>query len=406
MAGPLRLSRIARSPLLTPALDAIAVSAVSVVPLNLVAALSVQIAAELHFTAGALGAASAAFFGSQAVCSPFVGRLVDAVGARPAMRLTSLLVALNLAVSGAFTASLGTLMISLMVAGAVNALAQPATNQFVAERIPFRRQGSAYGAKQSAIPVASLAAGLAVPALGLTIGWRWTFVVFAVVAGCLALRSPGGRRSMGAAPIPAARPTTLTRRSLVVLSVSSGLAAACGSSLGVFLVQGAVADGWTEGGAGLLLATASIFGVIGRFVAGVRADHRDGRHLRVVSLMMAGGAIGTALMATGVPAAFVVGAVVAYGVGWGWPGLFIFAVVRLNSSRPAAATAFTQGGTAIGAVAGPVCFGLWVDTHSFATAWAGVACVLLIAGAVGWLARRMIIAEDPFGDAVPFAQPT
>ncbi|GAB3306835.1 MFS transporter [Epidermidibacterium keratini] len=387
-----------RSPLLAAAADAIAISAISVIPLNLVAALSIQIALDLHFSVGALGAASAAFFGSQAAFSPFVGRIVDRLGSVRSMRLTAVLVALNLGVSAAATRSLATLMVTLVVAGAINALAQPATNQFVAERIPFRRQGSAYGAKQSAIPVASLAAGLAVPALGLTIGWRWTFTAFALTAALLAIRRPGGRQRRSSPPQPSPRALVMLRRgSLVLLSISSGLAAACGSSLSVFLVQGAVATGWSEAAAGLLLATASLFGVVGRFAAGVRADHRDGRHLVVVAAMMICGATGAALMAVGQPVVFVIGAIVSYGVGWGWPGLFIFAVVRLNSARPAAATAFVQGGTAIGAVSGPVAFGLWVGEQSFASAWAAVAVLLVIAGLVGIAARRRIVREDPFG---------
>ena len=178
--------------------------------------------------------------------------------------------------------SFTTLLILLTVAGAINALTQPATNLYVAQRIHVDRQGAAYGAKYSAIPMASLLAGLAVPLLGLTIGWRWAFAVFAVIAAIVALAAPGRRRvvtwdrpdSRGVARLP--------RNSLLVLALGAGLAAAGGSSLAIFMVAGGVNSGLSEANAGLLFAAASGLGIAGRIFAGVLADRRGRFHRKSV----------------------------------------------------------------------------------------------------------------------------
>lgn len=384
-----------------PTIDAIAAASAAVLPLYLTAGLAVQIGRDLELSTGQLGIASTAFFGAQAVMSPFVGAIVGRFGAARSMRLTMLVAAVVCAVIGVLSDGLPFLLIALFAGGANNALAQPATNQFIADAIPPGSQGAAFGLKQSAIPVASLLAGLSVPLLGLTLGWRWTYVVFAVLLLGLALREPGGERHAPRVLPERKAAGSISRGSLILLTVSSGIAAACGTSFGVYLVSGAVAAGWSEAAAGVLFAVASACGIAARALAGWLADRRTGRHVATVAGMMIAGAGGALLLAIASRPAYLAGAVIAYALGWGWPGLFIFAVVRLNPSRPAGATAFVQGGTAVGSVAGPAIFGLWVTTHSFETAWLGVGLALICAGLVSLLARRRILRErgEPKGVA-------
>ena len=78
--------------------------------------------------------------------------------------------------SVALAHSLPVLVVALGFGGLSNALAQPAANALVVRSVAARRQGLALGVKQAAIPMATLLAGLAVPSLGLTVGWRWAFV--------------------------------------------------------------------------------------------------------------------------------------------------------------------------------------------------------------------------------------
>lgn len=395
MAGPLIAEEDPESrAVLRPSGAAVAVSTITVLPLFLTAALAVQVGADLEFSAAALGAAPAAFFGAGAVVSPFAGVIIDRLGALKAMRIAVLLVAILLLLVSTAVYSFATLLILLTVAGAINALTQPATNLYVAQRIHVDRQGAAYGAKYSAIPMASLLAGLAVPLLGLTIGWRWAFAVFAIIAAVVALTAPGRRRvvtwdrpdSRGVARLP--------RNSLLVLALGAGLAAAGGSSLAIFMVAGGVNSGLSEANAGILFAAASGLGIAGRIFAGVLADRRGRFHLEVIAMMLIVGALGVAAIATGNSVLFMIGAPLAFGAGWGWPGLFILAVVQLNPSAPAAATGLTQTGTSVGCVLGPLLFGLLADNISYTVAWSATGTMMVLAALVLISARRQVKAHE------------
>lgn len=389
-----------RRAILTVSVGAVGVSVVSVLPMFLTAGLAVQIGDDLGFSASRLGSAPAAFFGAMVLTSPFAGRAVEAVGPVRAIRGVGIAVAVLLMLIAATARSFAILIGLLALAGVANALAQPATNQLVAHRIPRARQGLAYGAKYSAIPIASMLAGLAVPVLGLTVGWRWAFASFAVAA-TLATLWPFGTCPAAAARsmIPGASDLRLPRRLLLLLAAGVGLAAASGSSLAIFMVASAVDSGWSEGDAGLLFAAASSVGVAARLLAGVHADRRGRNYLRGVAVMLTVGAAGVFMLASGVPVLFAAGAPLAFGAGWGWPGLFILAVVTLNRSAPAAATGLTQTGTSAGCVVGPLGFGLLAGHASYAVAWTVNGAVLLLAAGVVLLGRRQILRH--LGDARP-----
>tara|TARA_R110001583_G_scaffold168710_2_gene321583 strand:+ start:10458 stop:11000 length:543 start_codon:yes stop_codon:yes gene_type:complete len=159
---------------------AVAMAAASVLPLFLVGALSVQLSADLGISVSALGATSAAFFATAALISPLAGKAVFRFGARLTMRFAILVVSATLLTIGLGVNSLGMLLLMLGCAGAGNALSQLSVNQYLAQRTSIHKQGTAYGIKQSAIPAAGMLAGLAVPFFGLTLGWRWTFALFAI----------------------------------------------------------------------------------------------------------------------------------------------------------------------------------------------------------------------------------
>ncbi|MGH2783387.1 MAG: MFS transporter, partial [Thermoleophilaceae bacterium] len=107
-----------------------------------------------------------------------------------------------------------------------------------------------------------------------------------------------------------------------------------------------------------------------------------------VVAMLASGSVGFALLASDAPAAFVAGAVVAFAIGWGWPGLFNLAVVDHNRDAPGAATGVTQTGIYVGAAAGPAAYGLLSVEIGYSAAWAmaGASC-LLSAAAFAYAAR-------------------
>ncbi|CAM01226.1 MFS transporter [Saccharopolyspora erythraea] len=150
---------------------AVVVVGVCVSPVFLVGGLGVQLQQELRFGAATLGVAAAGFFAVAAVSSRVMGSVVERIGYRRGMRLaaaSSSLCLLGLAVAPCT----GWMLAVLWVAGLPNALGQPAANVMITEGVPVRRRGLGFGVKQSAIPIATLLAGITVPLVALTIGWR------------------------------------------------------------------------------------------------------------------------------------------------------------------------------------------------------------------------------------------
>jgi MFS family permease len=370
-------------------------------PVFLLGGLSVQIQDELGFGASGLGAGVATFFGASAAGSAAAGRLVQRVGARGAMVTSGVAAAVILLGIAASARSLPVLLCWLLLGGLCNAFCQPSVNALLARSVPVGRQGLAFAVKQSAIPAATLLGGLAVPALALTVGWRWAYVAgagLAAVALTLVPRgaaAPADRPSAGTAGDgagggrtegrlegrPARPPGRVPYRPLLILAAAGGMGAAAGNSIGSFLVSSAVHIGIAESHAGLLLASSSAVVLAVRVSVGLLADRRGSGFFQMVTGLMATGAAGFVLLGSATVPVFVAGAVVAAGAGWGWPGAFNLAVVDHDRSLAAVTTGLTQTGVYLGAVVGPVVFGPVVEHGSFVAAWL-VSAGFCLAGAV------------------------
>lgn len=369
---------------------AVSVALTGTLPVFLTGALAVQIGRDLTFGPARLGIATGAFFGAAATGSALMGRLAERIGPGRAMR-TAALASAVLQTSVALAPGYLAVVASLTVAGLFNSLAQVGANLMLAKGIRPERQGWALAIKQAGMPGATLLGGLAVPALGVTVGWRWAFVAGAAGAVAAAASvpvgavAPGGRR-------PADRRVDVPLGPLVLLAAAVGFAAAANGTLATFVVSAGVDAGLGESAAGLVLTVGSAAGITMRLLVGARADRRGGRHLPVVSVLLAGGAIGYLLLAPGLVPTHLLGALVAFGSGWAWPGLFNLAVVRLNPSAPAAATGITQTGVYVGALTGPIAFGVVVDTAGYGLAWtlAGLASAGAAAGVTA--GRRQVLA--------------
>jgi MFS family permease len=364
-------------------------------PVFLVGTLAVEIRHTLHFGTSALGLAVSLYYLGAAGGSVPLSRLTERVGGVRVMRVASVVEAFLLVGIAMFASSWTGLLSLLLPCGIASAAIAPATNLFLARRAPVHRQGLAFGVKQAAVPLASLLGGLAVPAVALTLGWRWAFAIAAALA-CLA-----------SAVVPAPRAAIARRQHggggdregvrtvpLVVLAAGLGLGMFAASGLAAFLVSAAVADGFGKAAAGLVAAGAGAAAVIVRIATGELADRRGGRHFPVVAAMLAAGAVGYALLAlgSGTPAHWLLvpASVLALGAGWGWNGLFNFAVVRSHRHAPARATGITQVGGRLGGVLGPLSIGFLVAHSSYTVAWAATA-VAAIAGAATMLVGRHLL---------------
>jgi len=425
-------------PVSHPVTLAVAATTAGVLPVFLVGALTVQITRQLHFAASGLGVVVAVFFVGATAGSLLAGKVAEWIGLSRAMRSATALSAVCLVAVGVLANSLLVLGVILCLAGFTDGVIQPAVNGFLAGRVASGRQGLAFGIKQSAIPLSTLLGGLAVPAIALTVGWRWAFLAAGALAAGIVVALPSARkmqRPPGVAPaadkgaVPAqgtpgtageggsgvsqsgstgseaagsARPirsgaagaggSDLQLRALLVLAVGAGIGGGTANALGSFLISGTVAAHVAEGLAGVLAAAGSVCGLVVRILITSRADRQSTNQFRVVALMLALGAAGYALLAAEVPLLMVAGALLAFGAGWGWNGLFTYSVVRSHPHAPAKATGVTQAGVFVGAVAIPPLFGLLASQVSYTAAWAfdgalvSVGAVVMLAGA-----RRIVL---------------
>lgn len=372
---------------------AAAMTALGALPVYLVSAQSVLVREDLQFGEPQLGLAVGLFFGAAAVASMVSGALADRFGPR-----TSTIAAGSLVAAGAAGVALGAvsyplLLVLLVLCGVANAALQTTANLILATSVPRDQQGLAFGVKQSAVPVATLLGGLSVPTIGVVVGWRWTYAAAAAAALLVVhvgLRAPTRAVERTRADrIGEAAPTS----ALVVTAIAATLSSAGVNSLAAFLPAWAFDLGLTPGEAGVLLAVASALCVLGRIASGVAADRRKGQHLPVVAAQLAVGAAAMVLLSLGSRPTLLVGALIAFGIGWSWPGLLLFSIVRVGRDNPAGASSAVQVGAFTGGAAGPALFGLLVAATTYPVAWRAAAATLTVAGALLLLARRMFIAD-------------
>ncbi|HEX2184292.1 MAG TPA: MFS transporter, partial [Chloroflexota bacterium] len=180
---------------------------------------------------------------------------------------------------------------------------------------------------------------------------------------------------------------------LLLLALGIGLGSTAATPLGAFIVESSVAAGLRVETAGLLLALGSAVNIVVRVLFGHLADGMSGGRLRLVAAMLGIGVAGFALLATGESGLIVPGALLAFGAGWGWPGLFNFAVVKTSPGAPAAATGITQTGASGGAALGPLVFGLVAEVTSYDVAWLGSGAMALVALVAILAGRRMLLRD-------------
>ncbi len=383
------------------AAGAVAVTTVSVLPVFLTGALSVQLTSELGFDPSGLGLVVALYFGVSALYSLPVGMLVERVGARVTSRIAVVGAAVLMGAMAVAARSFTSLVVLLLCGAWCNVMGQLSSNLTLARTVPEHRMGLSFGVKQAAIPTATLLAGAAVPGIALTVGWRWAYVIGAVLALAAWSLTP----TVNTDP-PPPKPVRGQRATgaLGVIGAASGLAAGTATALGIFLVASAVERGVDPGPAGLVLTMGSVVGLSMRMLHGWLADRREaarrpehgrrgGQHIAFVSASLALGAAGFGLLAVPGTPALIVGTVLAFGLGWAWPGLLQFAVVRLNPSAPAAATSIVQVGVYAGGFAGPIVFGALAAHVSFPTAWTVSAVVMLVSSGLMLLGRRMLLVH-------------
>jgi MFS family permease len=374
-------------------LAAAAMTTLGALPVFLLTAQAVLVREDLDFSEPQLGLAVSAFFASAALASFAAGTLVDRWGRRTATLVAGTLALVDTLLIAVGATSFTVLLVLMVLAGVANAAMSMTANLTVARSVKRHQRGLAFGVKQSAVQVAVLLGGLAVPTVGVVVGWRWSFGAVAVAAAVVVLTGLRLPRSVAsAAEQPAVRDRP-PRGALVISTLAMVLASGSVNSLGSFLPAWAFRVGLTPSQAGVLVACGSGVSVLLRVVSGAVADRRRGRNLPVVSAYLAAGAVGMVVLSFEHVPMLIVGAVVAFGIGWAWPGLFIFAVVRVGRDSPGTASGAIQAGAFAGGAMGPVLFGLLVAATAYPAAWRTAGCVLLVASLLLVVARRMFVSD-------------
>lgn len=356
----------------------------AVLPFFMVGGLAVQIKEDLGISEAALGLAVTIGFVTGAVCAPFAGRIADRIGPKRSVYLgcglcVVALIALAFAEDAVFLGG------CLCLAGVAVALTDPGLAILVSRSIPPDRLGLAFGVKEASIPAAGLLAGIAVPTIALSVGWRWALTLGLLPLLVVLILLPGVIVGPPRRMPPQDVPDQPHRRvvGLVVAAVAAALGVGAASGVGIFITDSAVAMGIDPASAGLLLALGSLSGVIARIATGVRADKARGPQFRFIALMLGIGAATMLMGATEAPLLLVVATIGTFAGAWAWTGLYFLSLVEVFPDRPGAIAGIGTAGLGTGNALGPVLFGLAAGAWSFGAAWlaagivAGVAALLM-----------------------------
>jgi predicted MFS family arabinose efflux permease len=426
-----REAQLAGSPARQAAATAATVSvslAVAMLPMFLFGALSATIGEEFGFDEARTGIALTGFFLAAAVSAVPIGRLTERIGARRAIRTGVAISAIASLTIGTVVADWWVLAVVLLVAGGVLPFVDTGGARAFTTAISARRRGLAFGVKEASVPFASMLAGLAVPLLAATIGWRAAFVAAAAIGpvAWVALRvieDRGTGPGAGAAPRPAGAAPADGQMSVRdtpgggsavgpgprVLSpairwYAAGFALAGGASATAlaFLVPSAIAAGMTPAAAGTTLAVASVSSIAMRLVAGWGADRFVTAVTRGLLALITLGAGGALLLAVQPPTVgIVVAAFLLLAGGAGWTGLGFTAVVRAAPTLPATASALALTGLAVGGTAGPSVFGAAVSRAGYGVGWALLALGFGLGAVLVAVAARRSSAASAAGVGGP-----
>jgi len=144
-----------------------------------------QMVAELGIPQKYLGWLTTSTFGLAALLSPWAGAWVQRIGSRGGLVALFVLVGLSFTLIRLLP-GFGGIVVALLFCGVAQALANPATNQAIAQTVPPARKAAIVGFKQSGVQASALIAGLVLPVLSVWLGWRGAFAIWVPLAALLA----------------------------------------------------------------------------------------------------------------------------------------------------------------------------------------------------------------------------
>lgn len=379
-----------------PIAVAVAISVSGALPVFLVGSLSIEEGRTLGLNASHMALIVALFFVTASVGAAFFGSVADKVGGVKVMRMGAFGTCIG-ALVAAVSSSAFLFSIGIMFCGLIYGGSQPAVSKYLAENVHVAKQGTAFGIRQTAVPLSTVLAGIAASITSENRLWRLAFVGAALLAAfiMISLRSgtnagSGGERTLR----PDERKVTSGRSSwplLIFLGGSLGMGAGTIYVLASFAVPGLRAVGVSPVDAGLLAAMGGILALTGRLTAGALADYLQFQPLKIAGIMLLCGSSGYFLLSTQTSTFAMMGIVIAFAIGSGWNALYLLALARDFPGNLGKASGVGLAGAYLGGVLGPLVFGFVLSHYGFSAAWLieGIAAdVAGLGGLVGWIWLR------------------
>ena len=292
-----------------------------------------------------------------AIGSLHAGALSDRIGPRRALLISNAVSAVCLLGVATLANGFPALLLIMLVGSVGLMISGPATKVLVAREVPVAEQGLAFGIQMSAIPFAALLGGLAVPTIGLTVGWRWAFAGAVLIPLLGAVTLPHDRAAVAPSEPHPNRFAHVDFRPLVMLGVAAILGAAAATMTASFFVVTGTDAGFSEGVAGVMLSVVSGLVIVLRIAFGRVASRWESAHPYAVAGLFLVATGGYLLLALGTKALFPIGAFLALSFGWAWTGLLVYTVVLHHPAAPGLASSVIVGGMNLGSVLGPLVFG-------------------------------------------------
>ncbi|HEX6841923.1 MAG TPA: MFS transporter [Stellaceae bacterium] len=325
-------------------------------------------APEIGVGANAIGIYTSVVYAAACLSAAASGGPLRRHGAIRLSQLCLVLCALGLALAA--TASLPLVLGGAVILGVGYGPVTPASSHLLIRQTPPERRALVFSIKQTGVPVGGALAGILVPALVVTLGWKGAALATAALSVAVAVAVQPLRRDLDSDADPQARGErgvlTAIRlvlaeprlRRLALASLAFSAMQLCFSAFVVTFLTERV--GLRLVAAGAVMATAQAAAIGGRILWGWVADRLVATRqlLGALGLVMAASAAVLGLVTPAWPIAAIAAVTVTLGAsGLGWNGIYLAEVATL---APAGKAGMVTGGalslTFLGIVVGPALF--------------------------------------------------
>lgn len=341
-----------------------------------------------------LGIAVAAFTGAQAIAAVALAKVANRAAVSTMLKWSLAIAALSLAAISTVQFGWYLLVAAAAIGGVGAAAAQPASSDFIVQRISPSAYGRTFGILQASKPMTVLLLGLAV---GVLTSLHANLLVLLVTAAglCLVLILFVPRAESRIAREATSSHPPLLRLPVIMLSLCAALSLGVGTTMVSFLPLSAAAAGHSPGEIALLLAVGSGLALVVRVGVGVLADRKRQHPMVLAAVLLGIGAVGLVLLgADGRDAEFFLGGLLAFAGGWGATGLLYLSGAAVGIGAPSQVTGIMITGGGLGSTVIPIFFGTAATAVGYPTAWFALAVI----GALAVVAAAMAVACHPDSD--------